>query len=122
MLNNNRYKTLTTFCVSFLIIVSVSAQNNSATDSIISSFENYSDLPREVAYVHLNKSTYVKGEAIGFSAYVLDKDTKTPSALTTNLYCTISDSNNTTIKQKLIHISWARASRAPSFTYSFDGF
>ncbi|OUR93929.1 hypothetical protein A9Q87_04265 [Flavobacteriales bacterium 34_180_T64] len=101
---NYNYGTVSMICALFLLLFSATAQNNQTHDSLINSYEKYSKLPREVVYVHLNKSTYIKGEAIGFSAYVLDKDTKTPSALTTNLYCTISDKNNTIIKQKLIRV------------------
>ncbi|WP_323787305.1 hypothetical protein [Psychroserpens sp.] len=73
--------------------------------SIISSFETYSKLPREVAYLHLNKSIYIKGESIAFSGYVIDKNTKKPSELTTNLYCVVTDQNGKTIKSQLIRVS-----------------
>ena len=80
------------------------AQNEQQHDALIPSYETYSKLPREAVFVHLNKSTYIKGETIGFSAYVLDKNTKTPSELTTNLYCTLSDDQNQVIKSKLIRV------------------
>ncbi|OUR98174.1 hypothetical protein A9Q86_14035 [Flavobacteriales bacterium 33_180_T64] len=78
--------------------------NAQENPDVISSYENYSNLPREIAYVHLNKSVYLKGECIGFSAYVLDKNTKKPSDLTANLYCTISDKDNKIIKSQLIKV------------------
>nr|WP_321232718.1 hypothetical protein [uncultured Psychroserpens sp.] len=85
----------------FLISSICFAQND---DSVIASFEKYTELPREIAYAHLNKSIYIKGEIIGLSAYVLDKNTKKPSKLTTNLYCTISDTENNIIKNQLIKV------------------
>ena len=64
-----------------------------------SAFNNYVNLPREVAFSHLNKSLYLKGETIGFSVYILDKNTKKPSAKTTNVYAVIKDEKNNTIKE-----------------------
>lgn len=87
---------------SLIFCFAISAQND---DTIISSFEKYTELPREIAYLHLNKSTYIKGEMIGFSAYILDKYTKKPSGLTTNLYCTISDDNDNIIKSQLLKVN-----------------
>lgn len=99
--------------VLFLIIITVffsgtnntlSGQNKSL-DSIFNAFNNYSNLHREVAYCHLNKSTYIKGESIGFSAYVLDKDFKIPSNIAKNLYCVITNSNNEVVKSKLVKVT-----------------
>ena len=67
-------------------------------------YENYSELPREVAFVHLNKSVYVKGELLAFKAYVLDKNSKEFSAETTNLYVTISDTLGQELKKKLFRV------------------
>lgn len=79
-------------------------------DKILSVFESYSELPREVAFVHLNKSIYIKGENIGYKAYVLDKANRKPSLETTNLYCVILDSTNTVIKQQLVKVENGMAS------------
>ncbi|MFK7832954.1 MAG: hypothetical protein AB8B52_06740 [Winogradskyella sp.] len=72
---------------------------------IINDYKNYTELPREVAYVHLNKSTYIAGEMIGFKAYIFDKLTKEPSNLTKNLYCIIQNENGEIIKNKLIEVN-----------------
>ncbi|NNC63070.1 MAG: hypothetical protein HKO11_12090, partial [Eudoraea sp.] len=63
------------------------AQPPSAVDDLVPAFEAYSELPREVVFVHLNKSVFIKGEGVGYKAYVLDKDTKKRSLETKNLYC-----------------------------------
>ncbi len=81
-----------------------------------SAFNNYVNLPREVAFSHLNKSLYLKGETIGFSVYILDKNTKKPSAKTTNVYTVIKDEKNNTIKEQLI---WAKQGKAYG-TFSID--
>lgn len=74
-----------------------------------SSYDNYVNLPREVAFGHLNKSLYIQGETIGFSVYVFDKNTKKPSTQTTNVYAVISDKDNNTIKEQML---WAKEGKA----------
>ena len=68
---------------------------------ILEAYDDYTEAPREVVYLHLNKSTYIIGETLGFTAYVLDKNDKEPSVLTSNLYVTIEDhSQNIIIRYK----------------------
>lgn len=80
-----------------------------------SSYDDYVNLPREVAFAHLNKSLYVKGETIGFSVYVFDKNTKLPSTQTTNVYAVISDKDNKPIKEQMI---WAKDGKATGLFYA----
>lgn len=87
---------------------------------IIDTYEDYIDAPREIVYLHLNKSTYIKGEALGFTAYVLDKRDKRPSLLTTNLYVSIEDSNKKVVKQKLIRVNNGIASNVFDVDSLFD--
>ena len=83
----------------FLLTPCIRAQEKTnVLDRILSDFSAYSALPREVVYVHLNKTVYIKGEDIGFKAYVLDKDHKRPSQETRNLYCVVADSNDRVVK------------------------
>ena len=96
-------KFLITMLIYTVSHTSLQAQE-SGQDKIDESYQNYSKAYREIAYCHLNKSTYIKGEHIGFSAYVLNKDLKTPSELTKNLYCVILDSTNAIIQSKLVKI------------------
>ncbi|RED46529.1 hypothetical protein DFQ10_101300 [Winogradskyella eximia] len=92
------------FDLFFLFLIALSTVSQAQNDSLYSKFNTYSKAPRELAYVHLNKAVYVKGEVIGFNAYILDKNSKQLSSLTTNLYCEISDENNTVLKSKLIKV------------------
>ncbi|MEO1031146.1 MAG: hypothetical protein AAFX55_07060 [Bacteroidota bacterium] len=71
---------------------------------ILEAYEDYTEAPREVVYLHLNKSTYIIGETLGFKAYVLDKNDKKPSVITSNLYVTLEDATQNIIKQKLIEV------------------
>ncbi|MBC2843699.1 hypothetical protein [Winogradskyella flava] len=89
------------------------------TEAITEAFEEYAETPREVAYLHLNKSTYIKGEHIGLTAYVLDKKTKRNSMMATNLYVSIEDEGNNIIKQKLLKLENGVASNIIELDSSF---
>ena len=82
----------------------ICVQQEDIQDRILNDFARYSEHPREVAYVHLNKSVFIKGEDLGFKAYVLDKDRKRPSLETQNLYCVLADSANRMVKTQLVRI------------------
>jgi len=97
------------FVFIILIIFPLNAQNNKP-DNVLSSFKEYTKIPRELVYTHVSKSTYILGETMGFSAYVLDKNSKQLSTITTNLYCTISDKNDKVIKSKLLKVEKGVAS------------
>jgi len=73
-------------------------------NEILAKYQKYAEVPRELAYVHLNKTTYIKGETLGFTAYLLDKENKQFSTETTNLYCTLSDEKEQLVKQKLLPV------------------
>lgn len=61
----------------------------------------YSKIPREVVYTHINKSILIKGKSLGFSSYVFDKKNKKLSNITSNLYCVITDEKDNIIKKGL---------------------
>ena len=92
----------TIFTLLFLILLF--KLSFSQQDKILTDFKKYVENPREVVYVHLNKSTYIKGEMIGFKMYVFDKSSKELSKLTSNLYCLIQDDKGNVLKKKLIKI------------------
>lgn len=87
-----------------LVLFSICMFSQEENDTIISEFKSYNEQYREVVYAHLNKNIYVKGEMLGFSAYVTNKETKTPSKITKNLYCVITDSLNNVVKSKLLKV------------------
>ena len=96
----------TFFLTRFLsfIFLTIAVSSLGQTTKIIESYEEYSEAPREIAYAHLNKSTYIEGEIMGFTAYIFDKFTKESSKMTSNLYCTISDENGDVLKKKLVKV------------------
>lgn len=123
----SKMKILVAVIVFFIAPVTIFAQQ--ASETLIESFEVYSKFPREVAYVHLNKSVYVEGETLGFSAYIFDKITKERSLMTSNLYCYITDEEGQVIKEKLVLVENGVASNIFSIdslftksTYTFKAF
>lgn len=98
---SNPFLKLCAFISLFLMLFSTGYAQN---DSLSSLFNTYAKAPRELAYVHLNKSVFIKGEVVGFNAYVLDKHSKQLSSVTTNLYCEITDEHQKIVKSKLIKV------------------
>ncbi|NJN50021.1 MAG: hypothetical protein HC798_01535 [Polaribacter sp.] len=90
-----------------VIIVSVAFTGFSQTKNsdINAAFENYTKNFQEVVHVHLNKSSFVVGEDIGFTAYVFNKNDKSLSKETENLYCVITDENDKIIKSQLLKVT-----------------
>ncbi|WP_412559707.1 hypothetical protein [Winogradskyella sp. MIT101101] len=103
MKNSTHFRFLK-LCILFFTLNLYFASAQNRTDDILDLYQNYTYDAREVVYVHLNKSTFIKGENIGFTAYVLDKKDKKPSQVTTNLYVSIEDENNNVLKQKLLKV------------------
>lgn len=92
-------KKLLFFSVSILFFIGSNAQVEQST--LMEKIKEHDEIPREMAYLHLNKSTYLEGEQIAFTAYVLNKQILKPSEAT-NLYILIKDENNKVIKEKLV--------------------
>ncbi len=92
------------FCYIVFLCSFIGYSQNDLEEELLDAYETYAAAPRELAYVHLNKSTYIEGEMLGFTAYIFDKFTKERSKMTTNLYCTISDDKGNVLKKKLIYV------------------
>ncbi len=78
----NTYKYFVLVILSFTFFFGNAQEPNE--DILFEAYKNYSKLPREIAYGHLNKSTLIKGESLGFSIYLLDKSTKKTSIPTSS--------------------------------------
>lgn len=85
-----------------LICIFSGVAQDAKNQDLVSSYKNYTELPREVSYAHLNKTTFLNGEFMGFTVYVFDKLNKKPSTTATNIYCTLADEKNKIIKSKMI--------------------
>lgn len=89
-----------------LFIVVFVAKNMCAQQAITDkspeeALESYYELPRETIYLHLNKSTYVKGENLWFKAYVYNLKENTPFKETTNVYVGLYDKEGKQIDKRL---------------------
>ncbi len=89
------------FFLSFFLFLNLHVHSQK---NILDSFEAYAELPREVVYVHLNKTIFIQGEDIGFQAYVSEKGTQNLSKETNNLYCVIKDADDQVVKEQLIRV------------------
>ncbi|MFY0603865.1 MAG: hypothetical protein JXQ93_07930 [Flavobacteriaceae bacterium] len=85
----------------FLFFVGQAQENDQPIDS---SYVNYFKNSREIPYLHLNKTTFLKGEEIWFQAYVLEQGTKKLHQKTSNLYVSIFNQDGTLKEQKIIYI------------------
>lgn len=61
----------------------------------------YFTLPREALYVHLNKTTFLKGEEIWFKGYTYDQKNQLTSKATTNIYVGVYDAAGNQLKKAL---------------------
>ncbi|WP_299112341.1 hypothetical protein [uncultured Winogradskyella sp.] len=113
-------KNLITLFVFILINSFVNAQTDTKFDNVANAFEDYSTPYREVVFTHLNKSIYIKGEMLGYSSYILEKDAHVLSKSSKNLYCVITDSNDNVIKSKLIKVTNGFANNVFDIDSSFS--
>lgn len=74
---------------------------NKTKDSL---FVEFNKLYQESVHVHFNKTNYIIGEALGLTAYIIDRENNSPSKVAKNLYCTISDANGNVIKKQLLKV------------------
>lgn len=96
-----------------LFVVSISFQPIAAqnsTEKLLQNLKDYHSIPREVAYLHLNKSVLLQGEQLGFSAYVVNKNDLKPSTKTTNLYVQVKNEAGEVIREKLLLVEEGVAS------------
>ncbi len=117
------------FLLFFLIFNFQNATGQNYQGDVLNKLLDFHSTPKEIAYLHLNKSILLKGEQLGFSAYVMLQKDFEPSLETTNLYVQVKDSNDVVIKEKMLLID--RGTGAGTFdidstftngTYSIEAF
>ena len=113
----------------FFLLIPVFGSSQSKVDSLINNFNERSQIPEENIHLHLNKSIYVKGEDIGYTAYVIDQRTKKPSLATTNLYVQLLNDNLDVVNEKLLLVEngvtthvFETNSTTPAGDYSIKAF
>lgn len=105
------------FLILFFSINSILSQKEQS--NIQEKYSDYFLTPREVSFLHLNKSTFIVGEDLAFSAYVINKGEKNIFTRTKNLYCVIYDEKNAVIKEKLVAVKNGTANNLFSIDSAF---
>ena len=115
------------FSSMFLLAPVVSSQTNPPV--ILESFEQYTELKREVSFAHLNKDVVLVGEDLGFQVYTFTKGDKLLSSETTNLYCTLEDGQGRLVRSGMLlsrggvaHGTFAIDSSLTSGDYTFRAY
>ncbi|NVJ89643.1 MAG: hypothetical protein HWD82_09430 [Flavobacteriaceae bacterium] len=87
-----------------ILVILVSQFSISQNRSIDSAFVNYFKDTRELPFLHLNKTSFLRGEEIWFQAYVLEQNSKKPHPATTNLYVEVFNANGRLKQESLVRI------------------
>ncbi|WP_299834514.1 hypothetical protein [uncultured Tenacibaculum sp.] len=93
----------------------------SQIDNVEKNYTDYFDNEREVPYLHLNKTRFLKGESVWFKAYVLNLNTQKLHDKTSNLYCAIYDDKGEFKEQKLLYVKNGIASGNFKLDSTFTG-
>ncbi|MEM6685120.1 MAG: hypothetical protein AAF617_04930 [Bacteroidota bacterium] len=73
----------------------------SQQQSVEEEYASYFSLPREALHVHLNKTTFFKGEEVWFKGYAYDQKNQLSSKATTNINVGIYDAAGNQVKKAL---------------------
>jgi hypothetical protein len=90
----------------FILLSAVSSFSYSQTDSIkgqlTTRFNDYFALDRETIHAQLDKDVFLSDEQIWFKGYVLNRKTRTPFLLTTNVFAVLMDQEGNKIVEHLL--------------------
>jgi hypothetical protein len=94
------------YCLFYLLLLLPVSPMYGQTDilkEITRKFQNYCrEMPREEVFVHTDRSEYIAGEEVWFSAWLFDRQSGKPEEATSILYVEILNSENRTIGHKRI--------------------
>lgn len=103
-------KTYTFFCLLLFAVCIGIAQTDQSAPQIL-----------ENIHLHLNKTTFIKGERLWFKAYVQNQKNQLPSLNTTNFHVGIYDKKGDEIKRKLLYTENGMASGDFAIDSTFTG-
>ena len=87
-----------------LFIFISSTISSQEIQNIDKKYLNYFKLTREIPFLHLNKTSFMKGEEVWFKAYVLEQNKRKLHPTTSNLYVSIYNKDGRLKDRKLIYI------------------
>ena len=67
-------------------------------------YSNYFQNTREIPYLHLNKTSFLKGEEVWFQSYVIEQNSNKLHPTSSNLYVSVFDESGQQKEQHLIQI------------------
>jgi hypothetical protein len=92
--------------IGFLFIFFTSfGQSPKTNDELASSYFDYFQLNREIAFLHLNKNVLVPNEELWFAAYVFDNRILQPNLETTNLLIEVFNSSGEHMETQTLFIN-----------------
>lgn len=102
-------------------VIGLSLNAFSQKKSLEDNYENYFKNTREVPFLHLNKTSFLKGEEIWLQAYVLEQNSKKLHPTTSNLYVGLFNDKGELKQQKLVHIKQGLGQASIEVDSSFTG-
>lgn len=106
--------------VALLFLTSLFLSAQTANETIFNNYQENAKIPKEKAFVHLSKSTYVVGEQLGYTAYIIDHTTNAATTLSGNLYIKITNEQGKVIIEKMLQIKDGIASNVIELDDSFQ--
>jgi hypothetical protein len=85
----------------FFVTISGQVYSQNSEEEFIEKIVDYKLQQKEVAYLHLNKSHYLKNEQLGFTAYVLNEFEHTSETNDSNLYITVKNEKDSLIRRDM---------------------
>ncbi|MEM9363979.1 MAG: hypothetical protein AAGA43_15165 [Bacteroidota bacterium] len=86
----------------FLLFLNLNLHaQKSETSKLKEAYESHFKHYRETVHLHVNKTTFIQGDEIWWTAYAYNKKSNLPSNPTKNLYCGLYDSNGKQIIEDL---------------------
>jgi hypothetical protein len=103
-----------------LLLMTFTNLKSQDTTSIEAKYASYFDLPRESLFLHLNKSTFIKGESLWLKGYVYNRKEGVPFEETTNIYVGLYDKDGKQVSKHLLKAAkgYASASIKIDSTYA----
>ncbi len=98
-------------------------------DEIVGLYDEYYSVSREMVYTHFNKSSYLPGDGLWFTSYVLNPQTQRTSLQTGNLQVELYGPNGALVERMVLPVREGVASGmftlgqdAPSGTYTYRAY
>lgn len=86
----------------FFGVLLMGLQSIAQKSTLSESYNNYFENTREIPFLHLNKTSFFKGEEIWFKAYLLEQNSQKLHKTSSNLYISLYDKEGVLQQQQLV--------------------